>query len=193
MMNDIQSHRFYYSYRKDIDRVCREAAFHFRYSLKYEHSLTLDDLYQEAVMQVLIKSSRYDANKGKVSSFIHDPAFNAVIDALRRHGNYIDDTIMEEPAENIMPIATKKDHCIPTVDSEAFSDESQVQELMKCLSNDRRTAVELKFGINCYCEHSDEDIASELGLSRPTVKKEINLALEQMRQYAKKMESNMAA
>lgn len=193
-MNDNkQSNRFYYSNRNDINRVCREVAFRFRRSLKYERSLTVDDLYQEALMRVLINSSYYDASKGEVSNYIHNLAYNAAVDALRRYGNYKEDSKMEEPTENITPRMAKKKPSVLSVDNDAFRGESRVLELMECLSNDRKATVELKFGINCYCEHADEDIARELGISRPTVKKEINLALEQMRQYAKQLDWPIAA
>lgn len=191
-----EAETFFQTHQKTITRICREEAKKYAYRVgRYEKCLTVEDLMQEALTKVFLKSESFDDARAinGVEGFIHECAKSAIIDALRRHGGEIDKTSDEESSEYIIPALLPQNYVHPCVESTAFRGESQAVELLEHLHGHQRVIVELKFGINVFCEHSDEDIAKELGLSRPTVKKEINLALQEMKQYASSKNKGIAA
>lgn len=191
-----EANSFFQTHQKTIIRICREEAKKCAYRVsRYEKCLTVEDLMQEALMQVFLKSESFDDARAKngVEGFIHSCANSAIIDALRRYGGEIDKTSDEESSEYIIPALLPQSYVHPCVESTAFRGESQAVELLEQLHGHQRVIVELKFGINVFCEHSDEDIAKELGLSRPTVKKEINRALHEMKQYASSKSKGIVA
>ncbi len=187
---------FFKTHQKTITRICREEAKKFAYRVRrYEKCLTVDDLIQEALMQVFLKSESFDEARAKEGEegFIHSCAHSAIIDTLRRHGGEIDKTSDEEQSEYIIPALLPENYAHPCVENTAFQGESKAVDLLGHLHGHQRVIVELKFGINVFCEHSDEAIARELGLSRPTVKKELNRALHEMRQYVNSENKGIAA
>lgn len=171
-----------------VDR-CKMAVKKYRGALNRAKCLTQQDLMQEALMQVYQQADSYDSTRegASVEAFIYSCVKNAIIDALRRYGDRHDAETEEEASEYINPDLLPNSSVQPLVESEAFREQSQALELLDRLHGDKRLIVELKFGVNFYCEHSDEAIAKELGLSRPTVKKELNRALHEMQQYAKSL------
>lgn len=185
--NGCNADQFIQKHWEIIDARCKMAVKKYRGALKRAKCLTQDDLIQEALLRVYEQADSYDSTRATVEAFIYHCAKNAIIDALRRYGDRHDAETEEEASENINPALLPKNSEQPLVESEAFRAQSQALELLDRLHGDKRLIVELKFGVNHYCEHSDEAIAKELGLSRPTVKKELNRALHEMRQYAKSL------
>ena len=176
-----------------VEDKCKMAVRKYRGALKRAKCLTQDDLIQEALLRVYEQADSYDSTRATVEAFIYHCAKNAIIDAFRRYGDRPDDTTLEEASEYINPDLLPNSSVQPLVESDAFREQSQALELLDRLHGDKRLIVELKYGVNFYCEHSDEAIAKELGLSRPTVKKEINRALHEMRQYANSMDKGRVA
>ena len=167
----------------------------FRGALNHAKCLTDQDLMQEARINVYQQADSFDSTRegASIEAFIYSCAKSAIIDALRRCGNHHDATSQEEESENINPDLLPNSSVQPLVENDAFPEQTHAQELLDRLHGKQRLIVELKFGVNSYCEHSDEAIAEELGLSRPTVKKEINRALHEMRQYANSMDKGRVA
>ena len=141
---------------------------------------------QEALMKVYQQADTYDSKRAEVGAFVYRCAKGAILDVLERYTDRPDPT-QEEASEYINPDLLPNSSVRPLVESDAFRNQSQALELLDRLHGDKRLIVELKFGVNFYCEHSDEAIAKDLGLSRPTVKKELNRALHEMQQYAKSL------
>ena len=182
---------FFQTHWKTINRICQEEAKKHAYRVrKYEKCLTVEDLKQEALLNVLLNAKSFDSRRAEngVEGFIYNCANSAIIDALRRYGNPIEKTTEEEP-EHIVPALLPYGYTYDYVANSAFRWESEVTDLLDLLPGHQRAIVEFKFGINCFCEHSDENVAKEFGLSRPTVKKEINCAMHNLRQYIIPMNS----
>ncbi len=171
-----------------IEDRCKMAVKKYRGILNCARCLTEQDLMQEALMKVYQQADSYDSEIAEVGAFFYRCAKSAMIDVLERYADRQDDMKQEEASEYINPDLLPNSSVRPLVESEAFRNQSQALELLDRLHGDKRLIVELKFGVNFYCEHSDEAIAKELGLSRPTVKKELNRALHEMQQYAKSLE-----
>lgn len=187
--NGCNADQFIQKHWEIIDARCKMAVKKYWGALNRAKCLTQQDLMQEALMQVYQQADSYDSTRegASVEAFIYSCVKNAIIDALRRYGDRHDAETEEEASEYINPDLLPNSSVQPLVESDAFREQSQALELLDRLHGDKRLIVELKYGVNFYCEHSDEAIAKELGLSRPTVKKEINRALHEMRQYAKSL------
>jgi RNA polymerase sigma factor (sigma-70 family) len=187
---------FFATHKKTITRICQEEAQKYAFRVrKHEKCLTVEDLMQEALMKVFLQADSFDSTRAKsdVNGFIHFCAKSAIIDALKRYGYHLDATFQEESSEYINPDLLPHSTVQPLIENDAFREQSLASELLDHLHGDKRLVVELKFGVNFYCEHSDEDIAKITGLSRPTVKKEITRALHEMRQYANTMDKGRVA
>lgn len=191
--NGCKADNFVQKHWEIIEDKCKMVARKYRGALKRAKCLTQDDLIQEALLKVYEQADSYDSTRATVEAFIYYCVNSAIIDALRRYGDRPDDTTQEEASEYINPDLLPNSSVQPLVESDAFREQSQALELLDRLHGDKRLIVELKYGVNFYCEHSDEAIAKELGLSRPTVKKEINRALHEMRQYANSMDKGRVA
>lgn len=185
--NGYKADQFIQKHWEIIDARCKMAVKKYRSILNCARCLTEQDLMQEALIKVYQQADTYDSEKAEVGAFVYRCAKGAILDVLERYADRQDDTAQEEASEYINPDLLPNSSVRPLVESEAFREQSQALELLDRLHGDKRLIVELKFGVNFYCEHSDEAIAKELGLSRPTVKKELNRALHEMQQYAKSL------
>lgn len=131
-----------------------------------------EEVTQDIFLKLWQKSQRYDANRGRFSTWLLSVTRFAAIDVLRREGRRPRETQLERDDD----IAPALERLFPT-DHAAWERGQHLRLLLGQLPAEQRQIVELAF----FWGMTHTELAEHLGLPLGTVKGRLRLGIEKLR------------
>lgn len=156
-------------------------AFAYRVSIAEQGELFADELVQETMLKVWMKSQSFDQRLASASTWIFTVARNTRIDLLRKYRRQHSQVVSTE--EVPMETLDTWDLWTEEQDSDLFNQlnqqrsRRQIQSSLRTLPQDQARVLE-----KVYLEDkSHSEVALELGLPLGTVKSRVRLALQKLK------------
>ena len=128
-----------------------------------------EDIAQDVMMRVWLKSIQYSNAKGAVSTWVYTIARNVRIDRLRRGSS--------RPYEDIDEIEVASDDAGAEAEVLAMQQAKHVNRALATLPNEQKQIIEMAFQQNM----TQSEIAGRLSLPLGTIKSRMRLAYQKLR------------
>ncbi|GAB3068799.1 RNA polymerase sigma factor [Salinicoccus sesuvii] len=146
----------------------------FSYAYKMTSNKELsEEVVQDVFLKVWRKKGGYDANKGKLSTWLITLTRNSTIDILRRQKI---DTYEYDERDDIDPTQNEQNSPVEAA-VEAGEDKAMIERAMRSLSSEQQRIITLFYFKAC----SHSQIAKSLDMPLGTVKSRIRLALQHLK------------